>query len=90
MKNESKNEKFSSPDKHQSPSKRTETYLLTMLPAAKGNYVFSGDGEQEWEIQRYTDTKFAIYGMYNRNPMTQQLLITNNCVSRRKNNLENS
>ncbi|CAF2320775.1 unnamed protein product [Rotaria sp. Silwood2] len=55
-------EKFHKADKDQLPSKHTQTYLLTMLPVAKGDHVFNSDGEQEWEVQRDTPTQFAIYG----------------------------
>jgi hypothetical protein len=34
-----------------------------MLPVDKGDHVFNGEGEQEWEIQDTTNIKFAIYGM---------------------------
>ena len=53
---------FHSPDRNELPSARSKTYLLTMLPVAQGDHVFNSGGEQEWEIQRNTDTKFAIYG----------------------------
>ena len=53
---------FHSPDRNELPSTRTKTYLLTMLPVAQGDHVFNSGGEQEWEIQRNTDVKFAIYG----------------------------
>ena len=33
-----------------------------MLPVHKGDHIFNSGGEQEWEIQRDTDTQFAIYG----------------------------
>jgi hypothetical protein len=33
-----------------------------MLPEAGGNHIFNSGGKQEWEIQRNTDTTFAIYG----------------------------
>jgi hypothetical protein len=55
--------KYHKPDKDQLPSAKTQTYLLTMFPVAKGDHVFNRGGEQEWEILRDTDTKFAIYGM---------------------------
>ena len=58
-----KKETFHKADKDQLPAKHTETYILTMLPQAKGDTVFNRDGEQEWEIQKNTDTIFAIYGM---------------------------
>jgi len=61
-----KEEKFHKADKDQLPSARTQTYLLTMLPDAKGDHLFNSGGKQEWEIQRNTDTIFAIYGMYNK------------------------
>ncbi|CAF0803215.1 unnamed protein product [Adineta ricciae] len=53
---------FHSPDRNELPSIRAKTYLLTMLPVAQGDHVFNSGGEQEWEIQRNTDVKFAIYG----------------------------
>ncbi|CAF0976819.1 unnamed protein product [Rotaria sordida] len=56
------NEKFHTADEDHLPSTRTQTYLLTMLPVAKGDHLFNSGGEQEWEIQRDTDTQFAIYG----------------------------
>ncbi|CAF2869983.1 unnamed protein product [Rotaria sp. Silwood2] len=62
MMNGSKKEKFHAADKHQLPSERSRTYLLTMLPVTKGDYVFNGDGEQEWEIQGNTNAEFIIYG----------------------------
>jgi hypothetical protein len=33
-----------------------------MLPEAKGDQVFNSGGQQEWQIQKNTDTTFAIYG----------------------------
>ena len=54
--------KFHTADKDQLPSNRSRTYLLTMLPVHKGDHIFNSGGEQEWEIQRDTDTQFAIYG----------------------------
>jgi hypothetical protein len=56
-------EKFQKPDKDQSPSDRSSTYLLTMLPVAKGDHLFNSGGEQEWEIMRDTNVQFAIYGV---------------------------
>jgi hypothetical protein len=38
------------------------TYVLTMLPLAKGEHVFNANGEQEWQIQQDTDVHFAVYG----------------------------
>ncbi|CAF0973748.1 unnamed protein product [Rotaria sp. Silwood1] len=58
----SKKEEFHTADQHQLPSERSQTYLLTMLPVAKGDYVFNGEGDQEWEIQGNTDAQFTIYG----------------------------
>ncbi|CAF1141906.1 unnamed protein product [Rotaria sordida] len=62
MMNGSKKEKFHTADEHKLPSERSRTYLLTMLPVAKGDYVFNGEGEREWEIQGNTNAEFAIYG----------------------------
>jgi len=61
--NKYKREKFHAADENQLPSERSRTYILTMLPADKGDHVFNGEGEQEWEIQGNTNIKFAIYGM---------------------------
>ena len=58
-----KKEEFRKADKDQLPAKDAKTYLLTMLPEAKGDHKFNNHGQQEWEIERDTDTKFAIYGM---------------------------
>lgn len=33
-----------------------------MVPVEKGDHVFNGEGEQEWEIQGNSDIDFAIYG----------------------------
>lgn len=60
--NAKKNVEFHQADQHELPSERSATYILTMLPVAKGNHVFNGQGEQEWEIQRDTSVLFAIYG----------------------------
>ena len=61
--NKTREERFQTLDKQQIPSVNSRTYLLTMFPVAKGDHIFNSHGEQEWEIQRDTDTKFAIYGM---------------------------
>ena len=60
--NAKKNVEFHQADQHELPSERSATYILTMLPVAKGDHVFNGQGEQEWEIQRDTSVLFAIYG----------------------------
>jgi hypothetical protein len=57
-----KEEKFHKADQNQLPSARTQTYILTMLPEAKGNHLYNSGGKQEWEIQRNTDTTFTVYG----------------------------
>jgi hypothetical protein len=62
-KNSQRKEKFHTADKDQLPSTRTGTYILTMLPVAKGGHEFNGAGEQEWEVPKFTDIKFAVYGM---------------------------
>lgn len=56
-------ERFHTADEHDLPSEHSRTFLLTMLPVDKGDHVFNGEGEQEWEIQKDTTIKFAIYGM---------------------------
>lgn len=33
-----------------------------MVPVEKGDHVFNGEGEQEWEIEGNSDIDFAIYG----------------------------
>ena len=60
----SKREKFHIADRYQLPSERSRTYLLTMFPAASGDHAFIGGTEQEWQIQRNTNTNFSIYGMF--------------------------
>ncbi|CAM4897569.1 unnamed protein product [Rotaria socialis] len=60
--NRNKNEKLHAGKRYQLSSESSKTNLLTMFPVAKGNYVFNGEGEQEWQIQRNTNTQFAIYG----------------------------
>jgi hypothetical protein len=55
-------EKFHTADKHQLPSERSQTYLLTMFPVDKGHHIFNDQGEQEWQIQRDKSIKFVIYG----------------------------
>ena len=40
-----------------------------MLPVEKGDHVFNGKGEQEWEIQGNTNVNFAIYGKSNERAM---------------------
>ena len=67
-------EKFHKADKDQLPSQRSPTYLLTMLPVAQGDHVFNSDGQQEWEIKRDSDTKFAIYGKRKNNCKWLKLL----------------
>lgn len=57
-----KKEKFIDAGEDELPPKNTKTYLLTMLPEAKGDQVFNSGGQQEWQIQKNTDTTFAIYG----------------------------
>jgi hypothetical protein len=57
-----KKEKFIDAGEDELPPKNIKTYLLTMLPEAKGDQVFNSGGQQEWQIQKNTDTTFAIYG----------------------------
>jgi len=52
-----------SADKNVLSSKSTTTYLLTMFPIGKGGHTFNGNDEEEWEIQKDTDTVFVVYGM---------------------------
>ncbi len=40
-----------------------------MLPVEKGDHVFNGEGEQEWEIQGNTNINFAIYGKLKTNEL---------------------
>lgn len=61
--NKTQEEKFHTPDIHQLPPASSKTYLLAMFPVATGDHIFNGKGEQEWEIQRDTETQFVIYGM---------------------------
>jgi hypothetical protein len=37
-----------------------------MVPVEKGDHIFNGKGEQEWEVQASTDTNFAIFGKLNK------------------------
>ncbi|CAF0745015.1 unnamed protein product [Adineta steineri] len=60
--NTSKEETFPTIDKSQTPSKISIPYLLNMFPVSKGQHIFNGKGEQEWEIQRDTDIEFVIFG----------------------------
>ncbi|CAF1462085.1 unnamed protein product [Adineta steineri] len=60
-KNQQRKEQYHAADQHQLPLS-SKTYILTMVPVAKGDHVFNSEGEQEWEVQKTTDTEFAIYG----------------------------
>lgn len=55
-------EKFHPADQDQLPSKTTKSYLLTMIPIDKGGHIFNSNNEEEWEIQKNTDTVFSVYG----------------------------
>lgn len=78
MVNKTGKEKFYTADKYPLQSERSKTYLLTMLPVSKGDYIFNAEGDQEWQIQRNSETKFAIYGTYKIKDKTNKICIMYN------------
>ncbi|CAF1471472.1 unnamed protein product [Adineta ricciae] len=71
-------------EKKSTPLKISTTFIRAMYPVGDGEKSFNGRNNQEWEIQRESDTIFAIYGENLNNSHLSFTTHAESCIWERK------